>query len=70
MSASTLCELGRLHWTRPAADAPAVVVAAWYRRKATVLEHLATEGTGDFARLAAEAHQHAARLLAAEGVAA
>ncbi len=70
MSASTLCELGRLHLTRPTADAPAVVVAAWYERKAVLLEHLAREGTGDAARLAVEAHQHAALLLAGKGVAA
>jgi hypothetical protein len=45
MTANTLAELGALHLSRPAVDAPPVVVAAWYERKATVLEHLADQGT-------------------------
>lgn len=49
----------------PAADAPAAVVAAWYERKATLLEHLAAEGNPHAARLAVEAHRHATDLLAA-----
>lgn len=67
---STLREMTRLHATRPAVDAPAGVVAAWYERKAVLLEHLAAEGTTGARRLAVEAHQHAARVLAGKGVAA
>ena len=67
---STLGEMTRLHASRPAIDAPAREVAAWYERKAALLEHLAAERTSDARLLAVEAHQHAARLLAGEGVAA
>jgi hypothetical protein len=42
---STLTELTSLHLTRPAAGAPAGVVAAWQSRHALVLEHLAAEGS-------------------------
>lgn len=59
---STLQEMTRLHVSRPAVDAPAPVVAAWYERKAALLEHLAAEGTTGARSLAVEAHQHATRL--------
>ena len=70
MSASTLREMTQLHLSRPAVNAPAVVVAAWYERKATLLEHLAAEGTAGARALALEAHRHAARLLCVPGPAA
>lgn len=63
MTSSTLQEMTRLHLSRPESDAPTVVVAAWYERKAVLLEHLAAEDS-HARRLAVEAHQHAARLLA------
>lgn len=70
MSASTLCEMTRLQLSRPAVDAPAVVVAGWYARKAALLEHLAAEGAAGAWRLAGEAHRHAARLVCVPGPAA
>lgn len=70
MSASTLREMTHLHLSRPAADAPAAVVAAWYERKAALLEHLAAEGTTGARGWAIEAHQHATRLLSVPGPAA
>jgi len=63
MTGSTLREMTRLHLSRPAADAPVAVVAAWYERKAVLLEHLAAEHAHGAARLAVQAHQHATRLM-------
>jgi hypothetical protein len=54
---NTLAELGELHLSRPAPNAPAPVVAAWYERKATVLDHL------DAHEQAVTAHRHAVALL-------
>ncbi|GAB3479597.1 hypothetical protein [Amycolatopsis cihanbeyliensis] len=60
---NVLAELGRLHLSRPAVDAPHGVVAAWYERKAVALEHLAEQGTQGAAEQATQAHRHAAALL-------
>lgn len=65
--ASTLRELGALHLSRPTATASNTEVAAWYERKATVLEHLAAEGAAQARAMAAAAHAHAASLLAGVG---
>ncbi len=70
MSASTLRKMTRLHLSRPAVNAPAVVVAAWYERKATLTEHLAAAGTAGARGLALDAHRHAARVLSVPGPAA
>lgn len=64
---NVLSELQDLQWSRPAVDASDREVAAWYERKATVLEHLAAEGASAVRGMAAVAHQHAARLLAGAG---
>ncbi|WP_340686080.1 hypothetical protein LCL61_06935 [Amycolatopsis coloradensis] len=61
---NVLAELGALHLTRPAVDAPVASVAAWYERKAVVLEHLAATGAAGAAEQAEQAHQHAAQLMA------
>lgn len=66
MTSSTLREMTRLHLSRPAADAPVAVVAAWYVRKAVLMQHLAAEhthGADDAARLAVQAQEHATRLM-------
>jgi hypothetical protein len=60
---NTLAELGALHLSRPAVDAPPVVVAAWYERKAAVLDHLAVQGTPAAHEQAVTAHRHAVALL-------
>ncbi|MQA62371.1 MAG: hypothetical protein GEU86_12925 [Actinophytocola sp.] len=65
--ATTLQELGALHLSRPTAKASKTEIAAWYERKATVLEHLAAEGASQARAMAVTAHAHAARLLAAAG---
>ena len=65
---NTLAELGGLHRTRPAAEQDVPAVAAWYERKATVLDHLAMQGSPTAAVQAAAARRHATRLT--EGVAA
>jgi hypothetical protein len=66
---STLAELGELHLSRPGLTAPARVTAAWYERKALVLEHLAAEaGDGErYQTYARVAHAHARELLAGGG---
>ncbi|MFI5558984.1 hypothetical protein ACIA2T_06860 [Amycolatopsis japonica] len=61
---NVLADLGALHLTRPAADAPVASIAAWYERKAAVLEHLAATGAAGAAEQADQAHRHAAQLLA------
>jgi hypothetical protein len=63
MTTNTLAELGALHLSRPALDASPVVVAAWYERKATVLDHLADQGTPAAHEQAVTAHHHAVALL-------
>jgi hypothetical protein len=42
---STLQELGALHLSRPAAGASVAEIAAWHDQRASVLEHLAIEGS-------------------------
>lgn len=68
MSAPVLVEMGQVLRSTPRADAPAVVVAAWYERKAELFEHVARDTYGPeadtAAALARQAHQHAAELLA------
>lgn len=59
---NTLIELGRLHWTRPAADAAAPAVARWYEAKAAVHEHLAAECTDLTDRSRELAHARRARV--------
>jgi hypothetical protein len=61
--ASTLQELGALHLSRPAVDAPPVVVSAWHERRGTVLDHLAAEGSTAAHALAVSAHHLALALL-------
>lgn len=61
---NVLSEMGRLHLTRPAADAAPVVLAGWYERKAAMLEHLTAAGVAGVAEQATRAHEHAAQLLA------
>ncbi|PRX43845.1 hypothetical protein B0I33_1138 [Prauserella shujinwangii] len=58
---NVLAELGQLHLSRPALDASPEQVARWYERKATVLEHLASQGS-DTAELAEAAHRRAEAL--------
>lgn len=60
---STLVEIGELARTRPALDATAEELAAWYERKARMLQRECLEEFAD------QAHEHAVRLLAAGGVA-
>lgn len=42
-----LRELGALAAARPGVDAAPEVVAAWYERKAALLEHIAADGQAD-----------------------
>ncbi len=63
-AANVLAEMGALHLSRPAVDATVITIAAWYERKAVVFEHLADAGTAGAADQAAQAHRHAAQLLA------
>ncbi|GAB3380811.1 hypothetical protein [Amycolatopsis echigonensis] len=62
-----LSELGELQLSRPAADAPVTIVAAWHERRAVVLEHLAAESPADptATQAAKSAHRYAARLASA-----
>jgi hypothetical protein len=65
---STLVAINALSVTRPAVQAPATIVAAWYERKAMVLHQIAgTCGSpaehDTYESLAVQAHQHAVRLL-------
>ena len=63
---STLAGINDLAWARPALDASAAVVAAWYERKAVVLARIAAESGSDrgaWETRAQAAHAHAARLL-------
>ncbi|QRP47414.1 hypothetical protein [Amycolatopsis sp. FDAARGOS 1241] len=63
----TLSELSRLHLSRPVAGAGVAVVAAWQRRHAEVLEHLAAEGgAGTQAAVAAPVVRRRADGLAGE----
>lgn len=65
-----LVEFGRLHYTRPAADARPEQVAAWYEHKARVLGGIAAGGGpqgATFAVLARQAHAHALSLGFASG---
>jgi hypothetical protein len=57
---SLLCELQELWLSRPSADAPNLVVAAWYEQKADVLEQMAST-LRDAPREQAEQHASAAR---------
>ena len=59
---NTLAELQHLSLSRPGLDSPTASVAAWYERKAEVLEHLAAQGSPEVAELAATAHDHAIEL--------
>jgi len=66
---STLEAINALATTRPAADASATAVAAWYERKAVVLHQIAdtsaTRSEHDtYESLADQAHAHAVRLVA------
>ena len=64
---STLVAINDLAFARPAVDAPAAAVAAWYERKALVLHEVASESVSDqdvWKALASAAHDHAVRLLA------
>jgi hypothetical protein len=63
MTTSTLSELAALNLDRPPVDATESVCAAWHERRATVLDHLAAEGSA-VARTAAESAHHYASLLA------
>lgn len=63
LAPNTVSELQELALARPAVDAAAGVVAAWYERKAVVLEHLAMQGSPEVAELAEQAHRHAAGVL-------
>ncbi|PXY35181.1 hypothetical protein BAY59_01235 [Prauserella coralliicola] len=62
---NTVSELGALQLARPALDAPKSVVAAWYTRKAVVLEHLAAEGSTAAREQARAARLRARRLVVA-----
>lgn len=67
---STLIEMGAVLRAMPGPDAPVAEVAAWYERKATLLEHLATEtgpSTLDGQRAAALARQAHVRAAALAG---
>lgn len=69
--ASTLIEMGALLRSVPGPDAPAAEVAAWYERKATLLEHVAMEAgpiTEDGQRAAALARRARVRAAALTGV--
>ncbi|PRX45346.1 hypothetical protein B0I33_1097 [Prauserella shujinwangii] len=59
---NVLAELGQLHLSRPAVDASPEQVARWYERKATVLEHLAAQGS-DLARQQADTARRQAQAL-------
>lgn len=70
---SVLVEMGALVRAIPRAGAPAADVAAWYERKARLLEHIAEDGgsgSADAARLARQAHRRAAELGGAHRVSA
>jgi hypothetical protein len=65
---STLVEITALASTRPAAGAPARLVADWYQRKAVVLHHIAAESPSaserdSYETLATRATQRAVQLL-------
>lgn len=66
--AAVLVEMGAVLRSVPGPDAPVAVVAAWYESKAALFEHVAREVHGAeseaAADLAAQAHRHAAELLA------
>lgn len=65
---NTLAELQELSLSRLVAERDAAMVAAWYARKAVVLDHLAAQGSRTAAVQAEAARRHAAGLV--EGVAA
>lgn len=60
---NTLAELQVLSLSRPAAEQDAAMVAAWYERKAVVLDHLAAQGSRKAAVQAEAARRHAAELI-------
>lgn len=67
VAVSTLVALGELDRARPGAHADGVVVAAWYARKAVVLEQIADDARLEserdmFRALARQARAHADRL--------
>ncbi|MFL6144336.1 MAG: hypothetical protein ACJ72N_21045 [Labedaea sp.] len=62
---TVLDELIELAWTRPGPMAPAAAVAAWYERKAVMLDHAAAAGALDrmqARRWSRDARRHAAPL--------
>lgn len=63
---ATLDALSALALARPAPDAPVLVVADWYERKARLLREIAAASPADqatFEPLAELAQKHAAQLL-------
>jgi hypothetical protein len=62
MGTSTLSEMFALHMDRPPVNATTPVLAAWHERRATVLDHLAAEGSATAHTAAASAHHYAATL--------
>jgi hypothetical protein len=67
---STLVAINALASARPAADAPARLVADWYERKAVLLHLIADESVSEydtFEALADQAHAHAVELLTSGG---
>ncbi len=65
---NVLIEMTALSVGRPAADAPASTVAAWFEAKSRLHEHLASLGGPDAEReraLAAAAHARSQRVLRA-----
>lgn len=62
---TTLEEMGHVMRTAPRPGAPVREVADWYRRKAQLLDHLATEDGAGMHALANLARDHAAALLSA-----
>lgn len=64
MSANVLFALNSLHLHRPGADAAPGVVAAWYRRKALVLDEFASQGSAVAGVQARIARDHARTLTA------
>lgn len=68
---STLVDINALAAARPAADAPARLVAAWYERKAVMLNRIADESAPSerdtYQVWAEQAHAHAVRLVTGGG---
>lgn len=59
---NAMSELQALQWSRPTTTSSDAEVAAWYERKAVVLEHLTDGSTPPARGIAAEARHHALRL--------